>query len=318
MTDQPSDPALQPDGPSAPAAGGAAAPPARANPLTAEAYGVVLDAFEGPLDLLLFLIRKNEVDIYDIPVATITTQYLEVVRQVRLTDLEGASDFVLMAATLMKIKSQMLLPREIMPEMEDGQGDPRQELVRRLLEYQQFKEVAEWLGVQGLEQRDVYPRGRAPDDTSDGEAVLHQVNLFDLLQVYKHVLDNVDNAFVHRVVEEQVTIEACIELVLGELDRRSRLRFIDLVSGQTREAMVATFIGVLELLKSQRIIVQQARPFDDIWIESRPKDETDTATGTGGGSDAGAAETTADDGTARAHRAESEAGAPPAGDGSGQ
>jgi len=250
-------------------------PPERPSPLTAEPYGVVLDAFEGPLDLLLFLIRKSEVDIYDIPVATITKQYLAVLGQIHLMDLEGASDFVLMAATLMKIKSQMLLPREVMPEVEEGQGDPRQELVRRLLEYQQFKEVAEWLCVQGLEQREIFARGRTPEESVDGETVLHQINLFDLLRVYKHVLDNVPSSFVHRIVEEQITIEACIELVLSELGRRSRLRFLDLVSGQTREAMVATFVSILELLKSQRIVVQQARPFDEIWIESRSEESGD-------------------------------------------
>ena len=288
MTDQHSESAPQatpasesgPGGPEPPQPAATGVPVTqRSNPLTAESYGVVLDAFEGPLDLLLFLIKKSEVDIYDIPVASITTQYLTVLGQVRLMDLEGASDFVLMAATLMKIKSQMLLPREIMPEVEDGQGDPRQELVRRLLEYQQFKEVAEWLGVQGHEQRDVFPRGRTAEQSVDGETTLHQINLFDLLQVYKHVLDNVSSSFVHRIVEEQVTIEACIELVLGELDRRSRLRFYDLVSGQTREALVATFVGILELLKSQRITVQQARPFDEIWIESRAGDSD------GGGDD---------------------------------
>ena len=281
MTDQHSGPAShsgpapQPDGPTWADAHGPALPPAeRRNPLTAEPHGVVLDVFEGPLDLLLFLIRKSEVDIYDIPVATITNQYLAVLGQVHLMDLEGASDFVLMAATLMKIKSQMLLPREVMPEVEEGQGDPRQELVRRLLEYQQFREIAERLGVQGLEQRDVVPRGRAPEESADGQTALRQINLFDLLRVYKHVLDNVPSSLVHRIVEEQVTIEACIELVLGELERRSRLRFMDLVSGQTREAMVATFISILELLKLQRIVVQQARPFDEIWIESRSEESS--------------------------------------------
>ncbi|MFH1570163.1 MAG: segregation/condensation protein A [Gemmatimonadota bacterium] len=244
----------------------------RNNPLVTDAYGVKLEAFEGPLDLLLFLIRKNEVDIYDIPVATITAQYLAVLNQVRLLDLEGASDFVLMAATLMKIKSQMLLPREVMPDAEDGEADPRQELVRRLLEYQQFKEVAEWLGVQGLEQRDVFARGRGAEEGEDGEMVLHQVSLFDLLAVYKHVLDNVPRAIVHRIVEEKITIEECIDLVLGELERRSRLRFYDLVSGQSRETMVATFISILELLKSQRIKVQQSWPFEEIWIERRTQE----------------------------------------------
>ena len=232
-------------------------------------YGVNLDVFEGPLDLLLYLIRKSEVDIYDIPVARITAQYLAFLREVHLLDLESAADFILMAATLMKIKSQMLLPRDIEgEELDEGLGDPREELVRKLLEYQQFKEIADWLSDQGTEQRDVYQRpGGLPDDTEDAE--LQPVSLFDLLKVYKHVIDHVPQAAVHQIVEEEVAIEDCIDRILGELHQRSRLRFHELVVGQSRVTLVATFIGILELLKSQRIRVHQAQPFDDIWIESR-------------------------------------------------
>ena len=228
------------------------------------AHGIKLDVFEGPLDLLLYLIRKNEVDIYDIPIAAITAQYLAFLIEGKLRDLEQAADFILMAATLMKIKSQMLLPREIQLEEEGGE-DPRQELVRRLLEYQQFKEVADWLSEQGLQYRDVYPRSGSVADEEGGG--VRPVSLFDLLKMYKHVLDHVPSSLVHRIVEEQVSIDECIDRVLGELERRSRLRFFDLVEGGGKQFVVATFIGILELLKSQRIKVQQARPFDDIWIE---------------------------------------------------
>jgi segregation and condensation protein A len=238
-----------------------------------DAYGVNLDVFEGPLDLLLYLIRKSEVDIYDIPVAHITAQYLAFLREVHLLDLESAADFILMAATLMKIKSQMLLPRDIEGEdLDEGLGDPREELVRKLLEYQQFKEIADWLSDQGTEQRDVFKRpGGLPEDAEDAE--LQPVSLFDLLKVYKHVIDHVPQAAVHRIVEEEVAIDECIERVLGELHQRSRLRFHDLISGQSRLTLVATFIGILELLKSQRIRVHQAGPFEDIWIERREGDE---------------------------------------------
>jgi len=238
-----------------------------------DAYGVNLDVFEGPLDLLLYLIRKSEVDIYDIPVAHITTQYLAFLREVHLLDLESAADFILMAATLMKIKSQMLLPRDIEGEdLDDGLGDPREELVRKLLEYQQFKEIADWLSDQGTQQRDVFKRpGGLPEDAEDAE--LRPVSLFDLLKVYKHVIDHVPQAAVHRIVEEEVAIDECIDRVLGELHQRSRLRFHDLISGQSRMTLVATFIGILELLKSQRIRVHQASPFDDIWIERRDGDQ---------------------------------------------
>ena len=232
-------------------------------------YGVVLDVFEGPLDLLLYLIRKNEVDIYDIPIATITAQYLSVIGgQLRLLDIEVASGFILMAATLMKIKSQILLPRDVEPGMDDEEGDPREELIRRLLEYQQFKEIADWLGEQGLEHRDIFPPSPGPGTDAEGTEI-HAVSLFDLLKVYKHVLDHVPDSLVHHIAEEEASVEECIDRILSELGRRSRLRFFDLVQGRSRQSVVSTFVGILELLKSHRIRVQQAEPFDEIWIESR-------------------------------------------------
>lgn len=227
------------------------------------------------MDLLLYLIRKNEVDIYDIPIATITNQYLAFLNTgVHLLDLEQAATFILMAATLMKVKSQMLLPRDIGGEdgMEDGLGDPREELVRRLLEYQQFKEIADWLSDQGIEQRDVFQRQGSVDER-DADAGLQPVSLFDLLQVYKHVIDHVPDTVVHEIVEEGASVEESITRILSELDERSRVRFQELISGYNKVNMVATFIGVLELLKSQRIHVQQARPFDDIWIEGRAEED---------------------------------------------
>ena len=241
----------------------------------ADPYGIRLGVFEGPLDLLLYLIRKNEVGIYDIPISTITNQYLSFLNTgVHLLDLEQAADFILMAATLMKVKSQMLLPRDIQGEegIDDSFGDPREELVRRLLEYQQFKDIAEWLSDQGIEQRDVFHRSGHLDER-DAEAGLQPVSLFDLLKVYKHIIDNVPTTVVHRVIEEGASVEESITHILAQLDARSRVRFHELIGGFNKINVVATFIGVLELLKSQRIRVQQARPFDDIWIESRAAED---------------------------------------------
>ena len=238
-------------------------------------YGVRLGVFEGPLDLLLYLIRKNEVDIYDIPIARITNQYLAFLSSgVHQLDLEQAADFILMAATLMKVKSQMLLPRDIEGEeaADDGFGDPREELVRRLLEYQQFRDIADWLGDQGKEQRDIFQR-QSHGDERDAEAGLHPVSLFDLLKVYKHVIDHVPSTVMHQVVEEGISVEECVNRILSELDARTRVRFHELVAGRSRVNMVATFIGILELLKLQHIRVQQAQPFDDIWIEGRAEED---------------------------------------------
>jgi segregation and condensation protein A len=234
--------------------------------LQKDLYEVKLDVFEGPLDLLLYLIRKDELDIYDISLAHITAQYLRFLEQLHRLNLEQAGEFILMAATLMKIKSQMILPRAEALEAEDDGVDPRAELVRRLLEYQQFKEIADWLGDQAHAQRDIFRNRPYASRDSEG-AELHPVSLFDLLKAYKQVLDGVPPAFVHRILEEQVSVEETIDRLVQELDRRGRLRFFELTSGKSRHVLVATFIGVLELLKTQRIRVQQARPFDDIWIE---------------------------------------------------
>ena len=266
------------DSPTTSSASDASAPEAVAIALDRDPYGIKLEVFEGPLDLLLYLIRKSEIDIYDIPVAVITTDYLAYLNRVQLQDLEQAGEFILMAATLMRIKSQMLLPRQI--ELGEGEEDPRQELVRRLLEYQQFKEIAEWLADQGIEQRDIFPSSVSSAADDLGAESVHPVSLFDLLSAYKDVLEHVSDAVVHRIVEEEVSIEQCIELVMAELDRHERLRFFGLVEGKGKIALVATFIGVLELLKSQRIRVQQAKPFDEIWIERQPH-STDGVDGTG-------------------------------------
>ena len=238
-------------------------------------YEVKLDVFEGPMDLLLYLIRKDELDIYDIPIARITNNYLGLLGQIHLLDIEKSSDFILMAATLMRIKSQMMLPREEGVDVVNEEGDPREELMRRLLEYQQFKEVADWLGMQKDARRDVFLRrkGLGDHDLESSEPALKPVSLFDLIKVYKHVLDTVPQALVHQIVKEQVSVAECIDFIVAAIDQRSRVRFTELVDGRDREAMVATFIGLLELLKSQRIRVRQARPFDDIWIEKQEPQE---------------------------------------------
>ncbi|NKB67142.1 MAG: segregation/condensation protein A [Candidatus Latescibacteria bacterium] len=228
-------------------------------------YQIKLEVFEGPLDLLLYLIRKEELDIYDIPVAHITAQYLAFLEQIRRFNIEQAGEFILMAATLMRLKSQMLLPRD--ENAEDMEEDPRDELVRRLLEYQQFKEIADWLGGQGKEQEEVFHNrpGQRTDEVEQGQ--LQPVSLFDLLKMYQHVLETVPEQLVHQVLAEEVKTEECIEHILAVLERRSRTRFFDIVQGQSRAALIATFVALLELLKNQQVRAQQASPFSDIWIE---------------------------------------------------
>ncbi|MCC7264956.1 MAG: segregation/condensation protein A [Candidatus Latescibacteria bacterium] len=235
--------------------------------LDSTVYGVKLEVFEGPLDLLLYLIHKDELDIYDIPVARITAQYLAFLDQLHGLDLEQASGFILMAATLMRIKVQMLLPREEIPGEEES-FDPRADLVRHLLEYQQFKEVAEWLDDQRLGRHNIFLRQSGLNEGEIG-ADLHPVSFFDLLKAYQHVISNVPREAVHRIVEARVSVETCILQVLELLERQERLRFYDLVRGQGKITLLSTFMALLELLRQQRIHVQQAQPFEEIWIERR-------------------------------------------------
>ena len=237
-------------------------------------YGVKLDIFEGPLDLLLFLIRKDEIDIYDIPVANITRQFLEYVEVIQSLDLELAGDFVLMAATLMKIKSRMLLPSD--PEEEEPE-DPREELVRRLLEYQQFKEAASWMEERQAAYRDTFYRGSAVDLSgieelwSPAEA-FRSVGLFDLLAAFKQALDAAPKIDFHQVAHVEVTTEERIEFILEALSRRGQVPFFDLVSGAIRMVVVVTFIAILELMKTGKIEARQA----DIWIYGREAEPSET------------------------------------------
>jgi len=232
-----------------------------------DALEVFLEAFEGPLDLLLYLIKRQNLDILDIPIARITSEYLRFLQDLHRLDVEQTSDFILMAATLLKVKAQMMLPREIGDvEAEPGQ-DPREELVRRLLEYQQYKEIADWLGLQKKAQADLFLRRQGVAEGEAAEAHLQPVSLFALLQVYQHVLEAVPQRLVHQVIDEETTVEQCIDYVLAVLEQRVRIRFVELVEGRSRIALVATFVGLLELLRSHRIRVQQAQPFADIWIE---------------------------------------------------
>jgi segregation and condensation protein A len=233
-------------------------------------YGVKLELFEGPLDLLLFLIRKNEIDIYDIPIADITRQFLGYVEIIQGLNLELAGDFVVMAATLMRIKSRMLLPVD--PDVEDEEGDPREELVRRLLEYQQFKEVASWMEDQQAEYRDVFYRGNAIDledirqqQETDTEG-FQPVSLFELLRAFKQAMDAAPKIEFHEVARIEVTTEERAEYVLGVLERKRQAPFYELIAHAHRTVVVVTFIALLELMKGGKIRVQQAGVDGELWV----------------------------------------------------
>lgn len=234
-------------------------------------YGVKLELFEGPLDLLLFLIRKDEIDIYDIPIADITRQFLSYVDIIQGLNLELAGDFVVMAATLMRIKSRMLLPAD--PDADEEEGDPREELVRRLLEYQQFKEVAGWLEDQQEAFRDVYYRGSSVDINDLREDVEEEgfrpVGMFELLAAFKRAMDQVPQVNVHEVAEMEVTTEERMHFVLEALETRGQVPFFELIAGAQRIVVVVTFVAVLELMKELKVVVKQVDSDGEIWVYKR-------------------------------------------------
>ena len=241
--------------------------------LPKDGYQVKLANFEGPLDLLLYLIRREEIDIYDIPIASITKQYLETIEFMKDLDLEVAGEFILMAATLIRIKVQMLLPRET-EESEESEEDPRAELVRRLLEYKRFKEVAESLENMEIRQRRFFPRtyfdwekrsSQKADPSED--TFLKDVSLFDLLEAFKVVVESMPRIDTHEVAATKATIEEQIHYVLGRLEEKERFAFADMMKEiKERLVVIMTFLALLELIRTRRIRIQQATPFGDIWI----------------------------------------------------
>jgi len=234
-------------------------------------YRVHLDKFEGPLDLLLFLIRKSEVDISDIPMADITKQYLEYLEVLQFLDLENAGEYLLMAATLIRIKAKMLLPK---PELEDDEAeDPRDELVQRLLEYQSYKEVAGSLSDFEDKQRGIFSKGHFHFDSDDEgdepaeEPVSGEVSLFDLMSVFLDVMKRTPPITQHHVERIPVTIEDQSKYILDYLDKHGETQFAELISEiKERIILIVTFVAILELVKSRQLRLNQNNPFSEIWI----------------------------------------------------
>ena len=242
-------------------------------------YNVKLSNFEGPLDLLLFFIRRDELDVYDIPIASITEEFLEYVRIMELLDLELAGEFVVMASMLVQIKAQMLLPREEKEgKGEDGidEDDPRAELVKRLLEYKRFKEATEHLATQEDEQRYVMYRkvfdAEAIHAEEDGS--YKNATLFDLLKALKKAIERApDEPDPHIVTKFPVSVEEKSEEILHTLKNRPSVRFFELIEGHTKVHIVVTFLALLELAKNHMIRIQQDESFEDIVVARRGEAE---------------------------------------------
>ena len=229
-------------------------------------YQVKLEMFEGPLDLLLHLIREHQLNILDIPIATITDEYLRYLALMQELDLEVAGDFLLMAATLIHIKSKMLLPPE---EAAEGEGaeeeDPRAELVDRLLEYKKFKEAAQTLGVLEVEQALLHRRG-APAIELTVEGPL-SVSLFELMRAFRDVLRRADVPTPLEITPEELNVGQRIVHLLDRLAAESPLEFTNLFAGSTRRAeIIVTFLALLELLRRRLASARQAEPMGPIMI----------------------------------------------------
>jgi segregation and condensation protein A len=244
-----------------------------------DGYKIRLSNFEGPLDLLLYLIKREEIDIYDIPIAEITRQYLDYIDLMRELDLEVAGEFILMAATLIQIKVRMLLPRHE-EEDEETEEDPRADLVRRLLEYKRFKEVAESLAEIETRQRRLFPRAcfsyeksLAREKPGKEEPLVHDISMFDLLTAFKQVLDNMPRITSHLVNMPSVTVEEQIAWIENTLKEKKRLSFSVLMGDlKDRIVIVITFMAILEMMRTRRIRIQQAALFGEIWM-SGPLDQ---------------------------------------------
>jgi len=231
-----------------------------------------LPIFEGPLDLLLYLIRKNEIDIYDIPIEQVTRQYLQIIHAMERLELEIVGDFLVMAASLMEIKSRMLLPRpEIIGEEDDSEEgeDPRWELVSQLLEYRQFKEAAHQLESTYLEQQSYFPRViRQQDNPLEEERPLRSIDRIEVWNVFNQVLRRLaESIVVGEISDDSVTVSDRMEDILTELQRRPSFRFSELfdsASPPTLVMLVATFLALLELARLNQLDLQQDEAFSDI------------------------------------------------------
>ena len=228
-------------------------------------YQVRLSQFEGPLDLLLHLIRRDKIDIYDIPISHITAEYLAYIEIMQELELEVAGDFFVMAATLMRIKAQMLLPRRT--DIEDEEEDPRDELVRNLLEYKKFKEAALHFSEMEEDRRRVYTRpGTAAPPSIEHEPVI-EVTVFDLFGAFKKVLEELKKQVSYRVERDPVSLEEKIEAIRGSLLERKEILFTELFeSGFNKMEIIVTFLAILELVRQGVLVARQMSSGADIWL----------------------------------------------------
>jgi len=231
-------------------------------------YKVRLEVFEGPLDLLLYLIKRDEVDIYDISLERITSQYLEFMDAFKVLDLEVAGEFVVMAANLIYLKSRSLLPVSVQPPEEEAEEeDPRWELVRQLLEYKKFKEAAQHLQQREVAQESLFARLPEKPETA-AERPLGEVSVFDLINAFNNILKRIDQKEdLREIFEERYTVSDKIEVVMKLTSSGVPLKFTELFTGMaSRSEIVVTFLALLELIRLKQLRVMQDEPFGEIEV----------------------------------------------------
>ena len=237
----------------------------------AKAFTLKLPAFEGPLDLLLHLIREHQLDVFDIPIAFITDEYRRYLERMKELNLDVAAEFLVMAATLAHIKSRMLLPKPETPpeETEEEAGDPRVELVRRLLEYQKYRAAADDLGRQDLLGRDVFARQVQVEELPlpEGEVGVKEVSVFKLIEALDRVLKTLAPEKQHEVVLDRATIGDAIHQIVERLKVQPEVTFFQLFEGaRDKPTVIATFLGILELTRLKLIRIVQEAPEGDILV----------------------------------------------------
>jgi segregation and condensation protein A len=237
---------------------------------TNDGITVSLAVFEGPLDLLLYLVRKNEVDIYDIPIATITSQYLEALGEMEQSKVEVAGEFLVMAATLLYIKSRTLLPADQQPpEADADEDDPRWELIRQLVEYKKFKEASEHLHDRQVERENIFQREPSAPVRDAREAVpLAEVGVFDLVTALQRVLARFEERTQTReIVEERYTVGDKMVFISEMVRSAKTVYFGELFyRAASRSEIVVTFLALLELIRLRQVRFAQAEPFGEIEI----------------------------------------------------
>ena len=250
-------------------------------------YDIKLPFFEGPFDLLLFFIERDELDIHDIPISEITEEFLLYIRQMEELNIEVASEFILVAATLMRIKSRMLLPRPEIDE-EGNEVDPRDELVKHLLEYKRYKSIIKELAEMETEFVDREKRGNIQKEvkklaeSTNVESELLNVDLYKLLKVYKRVLDRYkedQNRPRHEVYQYPYTMDGQKEYILNSVKNNSRISFTDIIKHEpVKMCVIFNFLSILELLQQRQITVHVGEGFNNFWIQRVKEGEEQNVT----------------------------------------